>query len=255
LVRLALAVLAALLPVGADTGCGADDDDPGDPSSLESTPWVLTSGVDVDGWVDVAPSIRFEAGKFGGSTGCNRYGGSYTVDGDALDLGDVGSTLIACPPPADAVERAYLDALERVERWDTDNDALVLLDDEETELLRYAAATPVGSWEGTSFFRDDAVSSPIAGTTITATFDDEGGLTGSAGCNTYTSGYTTDEATIAIEPPAATRKLCSEPPGVMQQEAAYLAALEEAERFGVGGGSLELLRADGTIVANFRRPE
>ena len=92
------------------------------------------------------------------------------------------------------------------------------------------------------------MTSPIAGTELTATFDDDGGLSGSAGCNNYTSAYTTDASSIAIEPPASTRKLCPEPAGVMEQEAAYLAALGVAERFSVGGGSLELLRADGTIA-------
>jgi hypothetical protein len=39
----------------------------------------------------------------------------------------------------------------------------------------------------------------------------------------------------------------------MEQEAAYLAALAQAERFAVGGGALELQRADGTSVAVFAR--
>ncbi len=131
----------------------------------------------------------------------------------------------------------------------------MLSDMEDVELLRFTTATPVGSWQVTSLLQGDAVTSPIAGTVLTASFDDEGGLSGSAGCNTYTSSYTTDASSIAIEPPASTRKFCAEPTGVMDQEAAYLAALGVAERFSVGGGSLELLRADGSIAVTLSPAE
>ncbi len=245
-VRLAVAALGALLLVEVAGGCGGSD--AGDPSSLEGIPWVLSSGVEVTGWETVAPSILFEDGRFSGSSGCNRYGGSYTVEGDILELGEIASTRMACPPPGDAVERTYLGTLRGTAGWSTEDDELVLSDVEDVELLRFTVGTPVGAWQVTSFLRGDAVTSPIAGTEITASFDDEGQLSGSAGCNTYTSAYTTDAGSITIEAPATTRKLCPEPAGVMEQETAYLAALGEAERFSVGGGSLTLLRADGTIA-------
>lgn len=233
-------------------GCGGGDDQ-ADPSSFEAMPWVLSAGVDVDGWEIVAPSLRFEEGRIGGSTGCNRYGASYTVDDDTLEIGEIASTLIACQPPADAVERAFVGVLPRAARWRIEGDELVLLDVEDVELLRFVAATPAGSWQATGFLQGDAVTSPIAGTEVTASFATDGTLAGSAGCNTYTAQYTLDRDTISIDPPATTRKSCAEPAGVMEQEAAYLAALVQAERFSVGGGSLELLRSDGTNVAAFSR--
>ena len=216
---------------------------------------MLSSGVDVEGWETVAPSARFADGRVGGSTGCNSYGGPYSADGDTIEFGQISSTMRACPPPADAVERAYLAALEQVARWRTDDEELVLLSEDEDELLRYSAATLVGSWQATAFVRGDSVSSPIAGTEITASFAEDGALTGSSGCNTYTTTYTIEHDTIEIPPAASTRKLCPEPAGVMEQEAAYLAALADAERFSVGGGLLELLRDDGTIVAAFAAAE
>ena len=99
---------------------------------------------------------------------------------------------MACPPPADAVERAYVDALERVAGWRSDGAELVLLDEDGAELLRYAAASPVGDWEATAFQTGTALASPLPGTEITATFADDGTLTGSAGCNSYTTTYTTE---------------------------------------------------------------
>ncbi|MGH3038493.1 MAG: META domain-containing protein, partial [Gaiellaceae bacterium] len=216
--RLVLAPLGALLVLGAAAACGEDEASPADPSALEGTPWVLASGVDVEGWEDVAPSATFADGMVTGSTGCNRFGGPYTVDGDSLELGEIAQTAMGCPPPADAVEREYNGALESVRVWRAEDDELVLLDGDGAELVRYRAATPVGTWEATSVIQADAVSSLIAGTEITATFAEDGTLSGSAGCNTYRTTYTTDRGGIEIAAPAATKKACAEPDGIMEQE-------------------------------------
>ena len=119
------------------------------------------------------------------------------------------------------------------------------------ELLRYEAASPVGDWEATSIQTGNALASPIEGTTITATFADEGMLSGSSGCNQYTGSYTLDGGGIEIGPLAATKKACAAPEGVMEQEAAYLAVLPTATHFRIDGQSLALLAADGTFVASY----
>jgi heat shock protein HslJ len=216
-------------------------------------PWILASGVDVPGWEQTPPSATFNEETVGGSTGCNRFTAPYTVDGDTLELGTIASTRMACPPPANAVERAYLAALARVANWRLDGAELVLLDGEGAEVLRYLGATPVGDWEVAAFLTGDAVQSPLPGTTLTATFSDDEMLTGSAGCNIYRATYTTDRGQIEILPPSATEKACVAPEGVMEQEAAYLAALLTAVTYRVDGGSLALLSADGTYVVSFTR--
>lgn len=245
--------LAALLVLASATACGEDEMSPAEASPLVGVPWVLASGVDVEGWEDVAPSASFEDGKVAGSTGCNRFTASYTVEDDALELGQIASTQMACPPPADAVERAYLAALERVAAWRAEDGELALLDADETEVLRYQAATPVGSWQATGFLQGDAVTSLILRTEITASFDESGALSGSAGCNTYRATFTTDQGGIEIVEPATTQKACAEPEGIREQEAAYLAALSNAARYRVAGRSLELLTAEGTLVAMYTR--
>jgi heat shock protein HslJ len=117
--------------------------------------------------------------------------------------------------------------------------------------LRYSAASPEGSWTVTSFNTGDAVSSPIPGTELTADFAADGTLSGSAGCNSYSATYTTTDGGITITPPASTQKFCADPEGVSEQETAYLTVLPEAARFQLGEHGLELLRADGTIVATY----
>jgi heat shock protein HslJ len=161
---------------------------------------------------------------------------------------------MACAPPADAVERAYVSALGRVAGWRSDGAELVLLDGDGAELLRYSTATPVGEWNATAIQTGVALASPLPGTEITATFADHGTLTGSAGCNSYATTYTTERGKITIAPPAATEKACAAPDGVMEQEAAYLAALPTEVSYRVDGGSLALLSADGTYVASYARP-
>ena len=195
----------------------------------------------------MVPSAAFiPDGSVFGSTGCNRYRGTYTVDGDSLTIDAGGSTLIACPPPKDEIERAYLAALGDVASWSMDGEQLVLSDADGNELLRYEVASIVGDWTVTGILDADAnaISSPIAGTEITATFAEDGSLTGSAGCNNYTTSYEADEGEIAIEPVAATKKLCPEPEGVMDQEAAFLAALEQTTLYNLDGSTAELLNAE-----------
>jgi heat shock protein HslJ len=241
----------AFLVLALAAGCGGDDGNGTAEASLVGVPWVLSAGLDVEGWESAPPSAMFDDGTVGGSTGCNRFTAGYTVDGDTLELGTIASTKIACLPPADAVERAYLEALGRVAGWRSEDAQLILLDEDGAELLRYRAATPVGDWEATAIQTGVAVASPLPGTRITARFADDGTLTGSAGCNTYRTNYATDRGGIEILQPAATKKACAEPDGVMDQETAYLAVLPTAARYRVDGGSLALLAADGTYVATF----
>ena len=244
----AAASVALLLALGLAAGCGGDDG----PGSFVGVPWVVSSGVDLAG-SDAVPSATFTDDTVGGSTGCNRFTASYTVDGDAMEIGEIASTRMACPPPADAIERAYLAALGRVATWHLDGSELVLADDDNNELLRYEEASPVGDWEVTAFLSGDAVTSPLPGTTITAKFADDGTLTGSSGCNTYQTAFSLGKGSIEIEPPAATEMACDTPQGVMDQEAAYLAALPTAVGYRVDGGSLALVSADGTYVASYTR--
>jgi heat shock protein HslJ len=244
--------VALLVTLGLAAGCGGDDGGGAEPASFVGVPWVVTSGIDV-GAGAAAPSAMFTDETVGGSTGCNRFTGPYTVDGDAMKIGMLASTRMACPPPADGIERAYLAALGRVAGWRLDGSELVLVDDERAELLRYGEATPAGDWELTAFLSGDALSSPLPGTEISASFGDDGTLTGSSGCNTYRTAFTTDRGSIEIEPPASTEMACASPDGVMEQEAAYLAVLPTAVRYRVDGGSLALLSADGTYVASYTR--
>ena len=224
------------------------------PTELEAQPWVLVSGVPGPEDVTVRrPSALFENGEVSGSTGCNRFTASYSADNGEIALGPVASTLMACPPPADAVERAYVAALAHVARWSVENEQLVLADAEGAELLRYDPARIEGTWTATGIRRGDGLTSPLAGTELIARFEHDGSLAGAAGCNTYRASFTTDRAGIAIIPPASTRKTCAQPEGVMEQEAAFLALLPQAVSHRLDADTLELSDAEGERLAAFVR--
>jgi heat shock protein HslJ len=249
----ALSLAALLLPVLV-AACGGDDGATADAALLKEQPLLLVSGVDLpEASSGPRPSATFENETVSGSTGCNRYSGGFTLDGSSLEIGQLAVTQMACPPPADTIERAYLAALAKVAGWRADGEQIVMVDADEAELLRYERATPAGSWQVTALLGDDALSSPLAGTELTATFAEDGQLSGSSGCNTYSGAYTVDLGAIQIEDVTGTKKACAEPSGVMEQETAYLALLARAAAFAVDGRTLELVDVDRQRLVVFAR--
>jgi polar amino acid transport system substrate-binding protein len=91
----------------------------------------------------------------------------------------------------------------------------------------------------------------LTGTTLTAAFGADGRVNGSSGCNTYSATYTVNGAQLAITPPTGTSALCAEPQGIMEQEAAFLTALQSASSFSLEGGQLYVLSASGQALIEF----
>ncbi len=79
-------------------------------------------------------------------------------------------------------------------------------------------------------------------------FDSGAGVIGgSTGCNTYSGEYSADGDSISIGPVAATEIGCTTPPGIMEQEVAFLRLLPAATRFAVNDGELRLTSSDGFL--------
>jgi heat shock protein HslJ len=53
-----------------------------------AAPTPALSGVDT--------SISFEEGQFGGTVGCNSFGGDYKLNGNQLSIGSIISTMMFC---------------------------------------------------------------------------------------------------------------------------------------------------------------
>jgi heat shock protein HslJ len=227
-------------------------------SSLEDTSWTLTTV----GPAAAEPGglLAFAAGgQMTGSTGCNTFGGTYKQDGSALQLTIGFQTAKACAPPLDVQETAVTAALPKTASFTSDGTTLTLLDGSGQALLAYGpggAATLTGpAWEVTGINNGkQAVASPIVGSTVTATFGADGTVSGSAGCNSYSASYTLTGDTLKVGPAAATRKLCDSPDGVMDQEAAFLKALEASVSVESDSHGMTLRDASGATQLTLGRP-
>jgi putative lipoprotein len=63
--------------------------------------------------VDPLPQIAFfEENAFSAGAGCNRFSGSYMLDGTSIDFPDkVAGTMMACEPPLDRLEADMIEAI------------------------------------------------------------------------------------------------------------------------------------------------
>lgn len=250
-------LLVLVLGLALLAGCGGDDGDDGTPPvdpDFEDVPWVVSAGLGAPSWEQFAPSARFSKGKVSGSAGCNTFTAHYEVDGRELELRDIATSLMTCPPLADPVEAEYLDALRAVAGWRLERGEFVLTDEDGHELLRFREPSLTGSWAVTALRRKVSVESLIEGTGISAIFGEDGILAGSAGCNEYEAAYTVDQTRLRIRRPTSGRQRCDTPEGVMGQERRYLRALPRTRSYEISGSRLTLLDANGEIIATLSRP-
>jgi len=84
---------------------------------------------------------------------------------------------------------------------------------------------------------------------VTATFD-QGQVSGKAACNNYNGSYTVSGKTIQFGQMSTTMMACPDEQ-VMQQEAAYLAALEKAATFTQTKTNLELRDGSGAMMVQY----
>ena len=78
-------------------------------------------------------------------------------------------------------------------------------------------------------------------------------VTGIAGCNNYNASYQATRNKLSFGPVATTRKVCSTPLGIMQQENAFLSALDSTVSYNLKRNSLEMLDSKGNTLLFFRR--
>jgi len=163
----------------------------------------------------------------------------------------------ACPQEIMDQETAYLKALGDAKTFAISGGQLTLNDANKNPLLVYKVQSQDladTSWEVVGYNNgNQAVTSVLAGTTITANFGKDGTMEGNSGCNDYNGPYKVTGSQIGIGPISTTRKACSDPAGVMEQETQYLAAIQNATTYTIKGNVLELRWADGALAADFNR--
>ncbi|EPJ44414.1 MAG: hypothetical protein OFPII_35190 [Osedax symbiont Rs1] len=102
--------------------------------------WRISS---IDGVVikHVGPAkMLFSAeGKVTGNNGCNKFIGSYQPVGDHLNLSSLGTTRMACGGYADTVERAFNQAVAKVEHFLVKGNELFLTNEQDVAVISLIA--------------------------------------------------------------------------------------------------------------------
>ena len=232
--------------------------------ALEGREWRLSDHLGPGGGLvpvaeEVIATATFIEGRVAGTTGCNRFTGGYHVEGPNLSFGALAMTRMACLPPRDTVERAMTAALESTAGHVLIDDALELTDAEGNTMLRFRAASAPGlvgtTWVATGINdgRGGVVSSvTLEAARVTATFADDGRITGFGGCNGFGGSYTVDGGSIQIGPVTATRMACIEPEGVGELEGWYFAAVERVAAWSIREDRLQLRDGDGALQVDYR---
>ncbi len=263
-VRTALGLLAAVALTSLLSACAGESvagDSSAAPPELAGTAWNLAvfthdPGGEKPAVADAPAPLAFaEDGTIAGSTGCNRFTGTFTQDGSDVRIMPGPMTQMACVDPVAEQEASLIPAMSQVTTAATAGADLELSDSQGTVLLVYTpgSTTLVGSsWQVTGINNGaDAVVSSEQSAAATAQFGEDGTLTGSGGCNTFNATYTLDGSEgVVIGPIASTKKACPEP--VQTTEGQYFAALEASTTYQLEGDALTLRDADGATQVTLR---
>jgi heat shock protein HslJ len=241
LVLLPVSVLGASPSPVAPAPSGSALPAPAGPA-LIGTDWMLVAYTAEDGGragPSAPASIRFDDGVVSGNTGCNGFSGPYTSDADALTIGDLAVTAMACEPTS-AQEPAILAGLRDVVAYRTDTGDLELLDKQGNSQLIYRTL------EGQTWVPAYAGDMPVPEAIVTLEFRD-GMATGQGPCNAFSAPVTVDGSSIAIGPITATEMACPD----LAIEQALFAALTGARAWSIETGDLVLSDEAGAPLQTF----
>jgi heat shock protein HslJ len=197
------------------------------PAGLDGRTFLSVSltdgGVDEPLVADSRIRLTFEDGNLGASAGCNQMGGTYTLDGDTLQVGMMSTTEMACDPPLmnqDQWLASFLGSgptltLTGNDLVLTSGDVVLTLLDEEEAAPDAELVTTV--WVLDSIIDGDAVSSVPGDVFSTIEFAADGSVTVRPGCNNGMGNYTVDGNTITFGPIATTRMACGGDADVVEQ--------------------------------------
>jgi heat shock protein HslJ len=250
-----LAALAALALLIAACSAG-----PGNGGPLEGSDWVLRS-YDVDGTLTIVPDnlyadAEFASNRVRGFAGCNDFEALYRAGGRTLFISQPAVTLMACDDETNAFEQAVLAAMDASRFYGVRAQTLTIYGAGRTELLVYDAAprNPLrGEWNVTGYNNGaEAVVSPIVDTQMDVAFG-LASVGGFAGCNSFSGTYGTNGDIIRIGALATTRLACDQE--IMDQETAFLEALQGVATIETRGRQVTLRDLRGAIKVTLARPE
>ncbi len=140
---LAIAFVSSVLVNGSDVLSSEPEKATNGNGDLVGTFW-LAIDVSGEGVAEGAKSTLgfIEAGKVAGRGGCNRFFGAVTIDGQSVEFGKMGSTMMACPPPMMEQEKRYLDALGEAKRFEVKDGMLLVYGTGPDPLIQFTQTAP-----------------------------------------------------------------------------------------------------------------
>ena len=243
-----------------------------DRTPLEGTYWRLNSmgtitsptipSQGADFIAQFVPQTGGPAGLVLGSTGCNDYNAPYLANLTELKVGLPSFTNnTGCGPSFWEQEQQFFLGLNAASTYRILGNTLQIPYDEGRQALNFTAFVPVivlppsggplTPLNNTRWWLVTMGPNPVLpGTQTTATFainadGQTGTISGSGGCNNYNAPIT---GVLTVGPVASSNKLCPEPPGLMNQEARYLAALQNATSFTLASNQLLIGTRNGLLV-------
>lgn len=124
---LAIAFVAGVLVSGCETVSSKPKKEISPAADLIGTSWLATNIVGKGMAESAKSTLDFvEAGRVAGRGGCNRFFGAVTIDGQSIEFGKIGSTMMACPPPMMEQEKRYLEALGEAKRFEVKDEMLLV---------------------------------------------------------------------------------------------------------------------------------
>ena len=253
-----LALLAACAPAVEQTPeatPAAGNEQPPAENVLANSEWVLVGYGDAGALTAVLDgsqiTLEFSDEGIAGSAGCNSYFGDATVDGTTLSVGMLGRTEMWCENRMEQ-EDAYLELLQGAQSWQLENDELRITAESGVLVYQRPVAQPdaalTGSlWQLETIVQGDAAQSVIAGTQLTIEFNEQGGVSGEAGCNGFGGNYALDGDALHFDGIMHTMMACVDQ-SIMDQETLYLEMLQNVSSWQIDGNELRLNAESGALV-------
>jgi heat shock protein HslJ len=89
--------------------------------------WRIAAVSGAEGLDPLRARAEITQARFASTIGCNRIAGKPEFSGNKITFGPMMTTRMACPPPLDEVERAYLAALQATRGFRFEGTNLVFL--------------------------------------------------------------------------------------------------------------------------------
>ena len=252
------------------------------PSTLVGRTWQWTGTIAGTQTLTVADPSRYTItfaadGTASIKADCNMVTAQYTVAGSSLSIIPGASTMAMCPE--DSQDQLFVQQLSAAATHFFQGDELFISQLGGGGTMRFMPAgaggvtvappgnTVTGGASGLPFrvvsFGPAGAEQPVvAGTTLTVTFDEAAlGVSGNSGCNSFAGSLIPQNGFFTVGPLASTMMACATA-GVMEQEAAFLAALQGTTGYrwtqtanAITSGQLTYTLVDGTSgVINLATP-